>query len=80
MNCSVYTLKETSNSACLGGIYNCYLSSHNTSTNQKQVYYDFINTLPSYELMCQPDGNAVKVYDNMLERYGKLETSLVSLL
>jgi len=80
MNCSVYTLKETSNSACLGGIYNSYLSSHSTSTNQKQVYYDFINTLPSYELMCQPDENAVKVYDIMLERYGKLETSLVSLL
>lgn len=44
----------------------------------KDIYFEFIKTLPPYELACEPDENSVEIYRKLLERYASLEASLIS--
>lgn len=44
----------------------------------KDIYFEFIKTLPPYELACEPDENSVEIYGKLLERYASLEASLIS--
>ena len=44
----------------------------------KDIYFEFIKTLPPYELACEPDPNSVEIYRKLLERYASLEASLIS--
>lgn len=44
----------------------------------KDIYFEFIKTLPPYELACEPDAYSVEIYEKLLERYTSLEASLIS--
>lgn len=74
-NLPVYTLKETSNSACLGGIYRCKQASIAEGTLS---YLEAIKDLPPHRLVYKPNQDHVTMYERMLDRYRRLEQSLVS--
>ena len=72
-NCPVYTLKETSNSACLGCIYRCAQAAIGDG---KQTFFDTIKDVTPHQLVCEPNKHNVDVYDKLVYRYARLEKSV----
>ena len=75
-NCPVYTLKETSNSACLGCIYRC---KHATLGDGKATYYETIKDIAPHQLVCTPNPENAEVYGTLLQRYSKFESAVVEI-
>ena len=73
-NLEVYALSETSNSACLGGIYR---AKHALMGDGKETFRKTVESVPPYQHMCSPIPENHKVYSELLPRYEKLESYLL---
>uniref|UniRef100_A0AAQ4Q138 Xylulose kinase n=1 Tax=Gasterosteus aculeatus aculeatus TaxID=481459 RepID=A0AAQ4Q138_GASAC len=68
-NAPVYTL-DVSNSACLGSAYRAL---HGTMSQSVASFFDVVKKAPEAQLVVTPHPAAQQVYDQMLQRYARLE-------
>ncbi|KAK1875379.1 Xylulose kinase [Dissostichus eleginoides] len=68
-NAPVFTL-DVSNSACLGSAYRAL---HGLSAESGASFFDVVKNAPEPQLAATPHPEAKEVYDQMLQRYARLE-------
>lgn len=68
-NAPVFTL-DVSNSACLGSAYRAL---HGLSAESGASFFDVVKNAPEPQLVAAPHPEAKEVYDQMLQRYARLE-------
>jgi len=71
-NCKVFTLSETVNSASLGAAY----IAKRVAMGDGISFQEATGGCPNYELANSPRENAREIYEPLLKRYAKLESSL----
>ena len=69
-HCPVYTIADTANSACLGGIYR---AKHAISG---QTFEEAVKSAAAYKLISSPNTETYTTYDMLCARYEKLEKLL----
>jgi len=70
-HCSVYTITDTSNSACLGGVYRA------KHTLSGQPFEEITKNAAEYKLVASPNPETFETYDLLCKRYEKLEKSIL---
>ncbi|KAL3040328.1 hypothetical protein OYC64_011374 [Pagothenia borchgrevinki] len=68
-NAPVFTL-DVSNSACLGSAYRAL---HGLSAESGASFFEVVKNAPEPQLVATPHPEAKEVYDQMLQRYARLE-------
>ena len=69
-HCSVYTITDTANSACLGGVYRA------KHTLSGQPFQEITKNAAEYKLVASPNPETYDTYDLLCKRYEKLEKSV----
>ncbi|XP_028288752.1 xylulose kinase isoform X2 [Parambassis ranga] len=72
-NAPVYTI-DLSNSTCLGSAYRAL---HGLAAESGASFFDVVKNAPEPQLVATPHPAAQQVYDHMLERYARLEDSVL---
>ena len=73
-NAPVYTIQDTTNSACLGCAYR---AKHALMNPSKTPFQDAVKEATPYKLVVSPNEEAHKAYNNLIERYARLEEAVM---
>ncbi|XP_068670881.1 xylulose kinase-like [Montipora foliosa] len=74
-NAPVYTIKDTTNSACLGCAYRAKHGLERESTGA--TFKHVVSCAPQYNLITKPFANSPNIYNSLTRRYKELEDSIV---